>query len=43
MLGASPVVIYIGACYAVLPVEDLIAILGVPARQSLRPATTHPP
>jgi hypothetical protein len=33
MLGASPVVIYIGACYAVLPVEDLIAILGVPIEQ----------
>jgi len=40
-LGSSPTVIYIGQKFAVLPVEELIAILGSPARRSLRPLL-HP-
>ncbi len=36
-LGAAPTVIYIGRCFAVLPLEELIAILGSPVRQTLRP------
>ena len=40
-LGASPVVIYIGRAYAVLPVEELLAIVRLPVRQSLLPPTLH--
>jgi hypothetical protein len=36
-LGRSPVVIYIGRQYAVLSVEELLAVVGVPAYRSLRP------
>lgn len=39
-LGRWPVVIYIGRSYAVLPVEELLAVLGVAAYQSLRPFAT---
>ena len=43
-LGATPTVIYIGRHYAVLPLEELIAILRAPVRQSLRPhIAAHPP
>jgi DDE family transposase len=43
-LGRSPVVIYIGHDYAVLPVEELLQALGVAAYQSLRPfAASGPP
>lgn len=44
-LGAAPVVIYIGRAYAVLPVEALLDIVGLPVRQSLLPAIhpTRPP
>lgn len=43
-LGHSPVVIYIGPNYAILPVEELLHVLGHPIHQSLRPfATARPP
>lgn len=41
-LGPAPAVIYLGGCYAVLAVEDLLAALGVPVRESLRPALPPP-
>jgi hypothetical protein len=40
-LGAAPVVSYIGRAYAVLPVEELLRIVGFPTRQSLLPRL-HP-
>ncbi len=40
-LGAAPVVLYLAGCYAVLPVEELLAVLGRPARESLLPALGH--
>jgi hypothetical protein len=36
-LGAAPAVIYVGGCYAVLALEELLAELGVPVRESLLP------
>ena len=36
-LGAAPAVIYLNGCYAVLALEDLLAALGVPVRESLLP------
>jgi hypothetical protein len=43
-LGHSPVVIYIDYNYAVLPVEELLTVLGHPTHQSLRPfAAIRPP
>jgi hypothetical protein len=43
-LGHSPVVIYIGRNYAVLPVEELLHVVGQPVRETLRPlATIRPP
>ena len=42
-LGGAPVVIYLGGCYAVLPVEQLLAVLGRPVRESLLPVLGHPP
>jgi hypothetical protein len=41
-LGPAPAVIYLGGYYAVLALEDLLAALGVPTRESLRPALTPP-
>ena len=37
-LGAAPAVIYVKGCYAVLPLEELLAVLGTPVRESLLPA-----
>lgn len=37
-LGAAPVVVYIDRCYAVLALEEVLALVGVPVRESLRPA-----
>jgi hypothetical protein len=37
-LGAAPAVIYVAGCYAVLALEDLLAVLGIPVRDSLLPA-----
>src|SRR4051812_31820150 len=34
-LGASPAVIYIAGCYAVLALEDVLGGLGVPVHESL--------
>jgi hypothetical protein len=39
--GAAPVVIYIAGCYAVLALEELVAALGAPVRESLLPALGH--
>jgi hypothetical protein len=38
-LGPSPVVIFLDDCYAVLAVEELLAAVGLAARQGLRPHT----
>jgi len=40
-LGAAPAVIYIGRSFAVLPLEELLAVLGRPATISLR-SLNHP-
>lgn len=37
-LGGAPAVIYVAGCYAVLALEDLLAVLGAPVRDSLLPA-----
>lgn len=36
-LGAAPVVVYVAGCYAVLAVEELVAALGRPVKESLLP------
>jgi hypothetical protein len=36
-LGAAPAVVYVAGCYAVLALEELLAVLGVPVRESLLP------
>ncbi len=36
-LGAAPVVVYVAGCYAVLAVEELLAALGRPVRESHLP------
>jgi hypothetical protein len=36
-LGAAPVVIYVAGCYAVLALEEVLAVLGAPVRESLLP------
>ncbi|HUS14647.1 MAG TPA: hypothetical protein VM536_06465 [Chloroflexia bacterium] len=38
-LGAAPAVLYVDGCYAVLALEDLLAALGSPVRESLLPAS----
>ena len=38
-LGAAPAVVYLDGCYAVLALEELLAALGTPVRESLLPAT----
>lgn len=42
-LGHSPVVIYIGRNYAVLPVEELLQVVGQPVRETLCPLTAPRP
>ena len=42
-LGAAPVVVYLQGCYAVLALEDLLALVGAPVRESLLPASRLPP
>jgi hypothetical protein len=37
-LGRSPVVVFMDECYAVLSVEELLRVVGFPARQGLLPA-----
>ena len=47
-LGAAPAVLYVAGCAAVLALEELLAVLGAPVRESLLPAgggaaDAHPP
>ena len=42
-LGAAPVVVYLQGCYAVLALEDLLALVGAPVRESLLPLSRQPP
>ena len=37
-LGAAPAVIYAAGCYGVFALEELLSLLGTPARESLLPA-----
>jgi len=37
-LGPAPAVIYLNGCYAVLALEEVLAAVGVPVRESLLPA-----
>jgi DDE family transposase len=37
-LGAAPAVIYLAGCYGVFALEELLSLLGSPARESLLPA-----
>jgi hypothetical protein len=41
-LGRSPVVIFMDDCYAVMAVEELLEVVGFPARQGLLPALGSP-
>jgi hypothetical protein len=41
-LGPAPAVIYLHGCYAIFPLEELLAILGHPPRDSLLPLPTTP-
>lgn len=42
-LGASPAVVFLGGCYAVLTIEELLAAVGVSPRDSLVPAPRRKP
>jgi hypothetical protein len=42
-VGAAPVVVYAAGCYAVLALEELLALVGTPVRASLLPATRRSP
>jgi len=37
-LGSAPAVIYLAGCYGVFSLEELLSLLGTPARESLLPA-----
>jgi hypothetical protein len=37
-LGTAPAVIYVAGCYGVFSLEELLWLLGAPARESLLPA-----
>lgn len=41
-LGAAPAVIYVAGCYAVLALEEVLAVLGTPVRASLLPGPAPP-
>ena len=41
-LGRAPVVIFMDDCYGVMAVEELLAVVGFPARQGLLPALGEP-
>jgi hypothetical protein len=41
-LGRSPVVIFMDDCYGVMAVEELLAVVGFPARQGLLPTLNEP-
>src|SRR5438874_6816860 len=38
LLGTAPAVIYLAGCYGVFALEELLSLLGTPARESLLPA-----
>src|SRR3989440_4406959 len=40
-LGNAPAVIYLAGCYGVFALEELLSLLGTPARESLLPAVKH--
>ena len=40
--GAAPVVIYLDGCYGVFALEDILALLGAPVQQTLRPNLRPP-
>ena len=37
-LGAAPAVVYLDGCYGVFALEELLAVLGAPVRESVLPA-----
>jgi hypothetical protein len=41
-LGRTPVVIFMDDCYGVMPVEELLSVVGFPARQGLLPSIEMP-
>src|SRR3954451_12469309 len=41
-LGRAPVVIFMDDCYGVMAVEELLSVVGLPARQGLLPARSEP-
>lgn len=41
-LGRAPVVIFMDECYGVMAVEELLSVVGFPARQGLLPALNKP-
>jgi hypothetical protein len=41
-LGAAPAVIYLAGCYGVFALEELLSLLGTPARESLLPDVGKP-
>jgi hypothetical protein len=42
-LGTAPAVIYLAGCYGVFSLEELLGLLGSPARESLLPARKNTP
>jgi len=40
-LGNAPALIYLAGCYGVFALEELLSLLGTPARESLLPAVKH--
>jgi hypothetical protein len=36
-LGSAPAVLYVAGCYGVFALEELLSLLGSPARESLLP------
>ena len=40
-LGTAPAVIYVAGCYGVFSLEELLALLGTPPRESLLPALNN--
>lgn len=41
-LGTAPAVIYLDGCYGVFALEELLVLVGMPARESLLPHGRHP-
>ena len=40
-LGTAPAVIYVAGCYGIFSLEELLALLGTPPRESLLPALNN--